>query len=220
MIRAMGAVSASDVTIQTVGKAKHDPVILGQPVVCFDGEEFAGPGFTGTGDPFRNQNNAVRGCELNTLKNPATGAVGLQTVGHPLRGVKLVNVDRLDFDYAGGPGGNGSPRWSIPIDEDGDHVFEFAPDGTEEYAFIDVIGCNDGDQYVGRIRGQDASACGVTYKSVTYGNWSLFAGTFPDGRVGGPFGPTYAPQKADPFIAIDASAAGHYLIFHVAELPK
>jgi hypothetical protein len=216
MIKSLVGRTAAVVTT-TTNQAVHDPNIRGMPVECVDGAVFAG--LPGTSDPFRPQGSAVRGCEVNIL-NVSGGAAAVATLRDPLRGVKLVNVDAINFDYAGGPQGAGSPRWSIPIDEDGDRVFEFDPDGTETFAFIDNLGCNDGDSFVGRVRGQDDPTCEVTYKSTTYPNWSTFAGAFPNARVGGRFGPSFGNQPADPFIILDASNPSHYLIYHVVLKPK
>jgi hypothetical protein len=188
---AMAATSSSDL-------APHDPTPVGMRVQCIDGDEGTGiPTFNGEAYRFKNN----KGCELNTNDgdaDPNNNAAFVVTTQNKIRGKKLTQIQRLDFYYAGGPPVGGSPRFSIPIDE--------APtDGTTEgYAFVDVLGCNDGDAYVGALRGDDDGTCTVSYGANTYPNFSAFEAAYPDARIA---------TDAVTFIALDQP--GHYLIYRV-----
>lgn len=178
--------------------APHDPTVTGMRVECINGEDGTGiPGFHGEAIRFKN----TRGCELNTNDgdaDPNNNAAFVVTTQNWLKGKKLTQVQRLDFYYAGGQPVGGSPRWSLPIDETGDRLF----DGS--YAFIDVLGCNDGDPYVGALRGDDHGTCTVAYGANLYPNFSAFEAAHPDARIA---------QDAVPFIIMDQP--GHYLIYRV-----
>lgn len=178
--------------------ATHDPLVNGMRVECISGEEGTGiPGFHGEAKRFKNN----KGCELNTNDgdaDPNNNAAFVVTTSNRLDGKKLTQVQRLDFYYAGGQPTGGSPRWSLPIDEDGDRLF----DGS--YAFIDVLGCNDGDPYVGALRGDDDGTCSVAYGATVYPNFSAFEAAYPGARIA---------KDRDAFIAMDQP--GHYLIYRV-----
>jgi len=109
------------------------------------------------------------GCEFNTLgPNQPAAAIAI-TAQDRLKGKKLTAIDRLDFFFAGGPPIGGAPRLSIPIDEcDLEHTVSTTtnsgsgcPAGSsqtdsdfDDFAFIDALGCNDGDAFVGALRGE------------------------------------------------------------------
>ncbi|HEY8258911.1 MAG TPA: hypothetical protein VIG08_14730 [Gemmatimonadales bacterium] len=198
----------SSVTIETTGdKAPHDPTIAGQTVQCIDGDEGTGiPGFHGEATKFRTN----KGCELNTVDgdaDPNNNAAYVVTTQNKLSGKKLTQVQQLNFYYAGGPAIGGNPRLSIPIDEDGDGSFEFGFTPTDEqYAFIDALGCNDGDAYVGVVKGDDDPVCNVNYKGVDYPTFSAFEAAFTNGRIA-------RNADAATFIALDQPT--HYLIYRV-----
>ena len=179
-------------------RAPHDPIQNGMRVECITGEDGTGiPGFHGDARRFEND----KGCELNTNDgdaDPNNNAAFVVTTRNRLKGKKLTQVQRLDFYYAGGQAVGGSPRWSLPIDETGDRLF----DGS--YAFIDVQGCNDGDTYVGALRGDDDGTCSVAYGGTVYANFSAFEAAYPGARIA---------KDVTPFIAMDQ--AGHYLIYRV-----
>jgi hypothetical protein len=62
--------------------------------------------------------------------------------------------------------GGGAPRFSIPIDENGDKV-------TDAYAFMDVNGC--GSSTVST----ESATCTVNYKSEVHANWAAFVAAHP-----------------------------------------
>lgn len=84
-------------------------------------------------------------------------------------------LDRVDssFDWSGALSG-GSPRFSIPIDEDGDGA-------TEAYAFLDPINCGT-VAGAGHVSTEDPN-CLVFYDGAYRGNWDTFAATNPTYRV-------------------------------------
>jgi hypothetical protein len=193
----------TDVVTEATGVALHDPTVAGMAVKCISGAEGTGvPSFHGEARRFRFK----PGCELNTFDgdaDPNNNAAFVITTQNALSGKLLTQIQRLDFAYAGGPPSGGVPRLSIPIDENGDRHFDYP---TEQYAFIDASGCNNGDDNVGFVRGDDDPTCLVTYKGTTYQNFSAFEAAYPGGRI--------APSaQALTFIAVDQPA--HYLIYRV-----
>ena len=89
--------------------------------------------------------------------------------------------------------GGGSPRWSIPIDKNGDNK-------TDGYAFIDAAGCGS----TGAVS-TASSSCHVNFDSIDYANWATFAST----------NPTYKIGNALPFVITDTTEPGTTLIFAI-----
>ena len=100
-----------------------------------------------------------------------------------LPGKPIADVTKLSFSYTldGGAVAGGSPRLSIPIDENGDGL-------TDAYAFIDAANCNQ----LGQTSGTVDLSCPVFYNSpydqnpdgTLYANWADFAAANPTYRIG------------------------------------
>lgn len=90
--------------------------------------------------------------------------------------------------------GGGSPRWSIPIDSNGDNK-------TDGYAFLDAAGCGSN----GTVS-TTSSSCHVNFASVDYANWATFAAVNPSYRI----------SNALPFVITDTTEPGTTLIFAIA----
>ncbi len=121
-------------------------------------------------------------CEYNsfsasyTLDTRDGGYAGVYASnGKSLAGSSLSSVD-FSFDYScfAQVGvqcvTGGSPRLSIPIDENGDG-------SVEGYAFVDAANCAQID-LTGTVSTNDP-ACQVFYGSGAYANWDAFAATNP-----------------------------------------
>lgn len=178
----------------------------GQRLRCFDGVS-EGTIYGGKCKLFRLRD----GGEINAIDDDPDGAyAGVYPSENKIKGKLLTSVHELDFSYAGGPHQGGVPRLSIPIDcvqEVGETVTPYpcATDGTtEHYAFIDAPGCNDGDEFVGTVEGDDNPKCNVNYNSVDYPNWAAFMAAHPGGRIA---------RDAVTFIIADQPA--HYIIWKV-----
>lgn len=85
--------------------------------------------------------------------------------------------------------GGGSPRWSIPIDTDGDSK-------TNAYAFVDAVGCGSTG-----VVSTESSSCAVFF-DTGYANWAAFATAHP----------TYEIAHALPFVITDTTEPGSTLI--------
>ncbi len=105
-----------------------------------------------------------------------------------LGGKLLGDVNRLSFDYDGSGAAGGSPRISLPIDENGNG-------DTEAYAYIDTMGCNSGDANAGTLDAINDPTCTIWYNNVSYANWSAFATANPTYRIA---------SDAVTFIIVDA----------------
>ena len=140
----------------------------GNRLYCFSGTEDGGSNGTCT--------LAADGAVLNTNDgdtDPNNNYAGVYVGNSKLEGLLIGEVEKLSFSYSGGPVVGGSPRLSIPIDQNGDGT-------TEAYAFVDAVGCNDGQGTVDAIG--DAS-CLVSYGGVTYANWDAFVAANPAYRI-------------------------------------
>jgi hypothetical protein len=105
--------------------------------------------------------------------------------GKPLQAVSF------SFDHSGDVAG-GAPRFSIPIDTDGNG-------SVDGYAFIDALNCGN----TGTVSTEDAN-CMVFFGPDSYANWDAFATANPDYRI--------APGSI-PFIIADQG--GSYTITNI-----
>ncbi|HKY99339.1 MAG TPA: hypothetical protein VJL35_15910 [Gemmatimonadaceae bacterium] len=154
----------------------------GNKLQCFDGTTDGG--YTGTCTLITN------GATLNTIDNdidPYNNYAGVYIPSN-LGGRLLGDVNKLSFDYDGSGAAGGSPRISLPIDEDNDG-------DTEGYAYIDTQGCNTGDANVGTLDAINDPTCTVWYNNVSYENWGAFVTANPNYRVA---------KNAVTFIIVDA----------------
>jgi hypothetical protein len=104
--------------------------------------------------------------------DPNDNYAGVYVGNSKLEGRLLGDVEKLSFSYTGSPVVGGSPRFSIPIDEDGDGT-------TESYAFADAVGCSDG---AGTVDVIDDASCLVSY-DATYASWAAFVAAHPTYRI-------------------------------------
>ena len=110
--------------------------------------------------------------------------------GKPLQAVSF------SFDYSGSTAG-GAPRFSIPIDTDGNG-------SVDGYAFIDALNCGGTTPTgVGTVS-TELSNCMVFFGPDSYANWDAFAAANPDYRI--------APGSI-PFIIADQE--GNYSITNI-----
>jgi hypothetical protein len=151
--------------------------------------------FEGTGDGFGSNGSCTLisdGATLNTIdgdENPYNNYAGVYIPSN-LGGKLLSDVNKLSFDYSGTGAAGGSPRISLPIDENGDGT-------TEAYAYIDTQGCNNGDANVGTLDAINDPTCTAWYNNVSYENWAAFVTANPTYRIA---------KDALTFIIVDAPA--------------
>jgi hypothetical protein len=215
------------------GRAPHDPTIPRMRVDCFSGDEIDPVSYP-EGLAYRFRLNHEHGCELNTFgtdANPNNNAAIVAPTQNLTRGRKVEATQHMSFYYAGGPPIGGSPRFSLFIDECKSTTQPTAqhagcPAGTatdgvwDETLFIDVLGCNDGDGYVGAVvvkapNGKSDPTCTITeaYGGGVYPNWAAYVAAHPGARFADNFGPANGNAKADNFIISDQPQ--HYLIYRV-----
>lgn len=130
-----------------------------QQLLCFSGSTDEGD-YNGTCTVTHN------GATLNTVdgdEDPNNGYAGVYYAQAGLGGRLLNEADALAFSYDGSGATGGSPRLSIPIDENNDG-------STEMYAYVDTLGCNDGDANKGTLDVVNDQTCTVNYNGVTYEN--------------------------------------------------
>jgi hypothetical protein len=142
----------------------------GNKLLCFDGTTDGG--FNGVCTLTED------GATLNTIDgdaNPNNNYAGVYIQNTNLDKRVLSHVHNLSFTYDGSVATGGSPRFSIPIDEDGDGT-------TEAYAFVDTLGCNDGSPNSGELDVIRDATCLVAYGTV-YANWDAFASANPTYRI-------------------------------------
>lgn len=186
-------------TTMTTAPARHNPRSQSAyQIECFEGAtDSPGGGFLGVCQRF---SPTLDGAEINTfVQGPNGSYAGVFQPQNFIKGRLLTGVVNLNFSYAGGPHVGGAPRLSIPIDENNNGTWE-------HFAFMDAPGCNDGDEFVGRVEGRADNTCLVNYNGVDYANWTAFKNA-----------PTHAGWRiatnAITFIIIDQPA--HYVIWRI-----
>jgi len=121
-------------------------------------------------------------CTTNTSGAKGSATLNVTGVGdasvyytgfnNSIYGAFLSNITQLSFMYTG-TATAGSPRFSIPIDENDDGL-------TEAFAFVGARDCNNGAGFVDVTK--DAT-CNVNYNSVDYPNWAAFVTAYPTAKV-------------------------------------
>lgn len=143
----------------------------GNKLQCFSGS--ADNSVIYSGDCAFNGNTAVI---TTTDPGPEGSYAGVYIQNSNLGGKLLSDVNKLAFTYDGTGAAGGSPRLSIPIDENND--------GTADgYAFVDTMRCNDGDVNKGTLDAINDTTCAVSYKSGDYENWAAFVAANPTLRI-------------------------------------
>jgi len=187
-------------TTTTTAPPRHNPRSQSvYQVTCFEGAtDSPGGGFLGVCQRFTP---TLDGAEINTtVQGPNGSYAGVTQNTNYIKGRLLTGVVNLNFSYAGGPHQGGVPRLSIPIDDVGG-----VTDGKWDYfAFMDAPGCNDGDEFVGRVEGKTDATCDVNANGVDYPNWNAFVAAHPGARVA---------TNAVTFIIIDQPA--HYIVWRI-----
>jgi hypothetical protein len=140
--------------------------------------------------------NVTATADSATIVNDAGEYGGVYLNSKSQSGKSLAQVV-FEFRNANGDVGGGSPRFSIPIDTDGNG------NSDNGYAFLDVAGCGgvSGDN---TLVSTQSATCAVNFQSVDYANWSTFAAANPTYRI--------APGFI-PFIIVDT--AGNYAVDHI-----
>jgi hypothetical protein len=134
----------------------------------------------GTGDV------TVTGTRSASIVNGVGEYGGVYVVGKSTYKRTLADVD-FSFMSAGAVGG-GAPRFSLPIDTNGDKT-------TDGYAFIDVNSCGGST-----LVSTSSATCMVYFNTepAPYANWDAFAAAHP----------TWTTSQDIPFVIADA--AGSY----------
>ncbi len=160
-------IGAIALVVLALGSAAFAAPGSGNRLYCFQGSD---EGYNGTCTLTKD------GAVIDTTdgdSDPNNNYAGVYVGNSKLEGLLIGEVEKLSFSYTGSPVVGGSPRFSIPIDTNGDGT-------TEAYAFVDAVGCNDGQGTVDVIG--DAS-CLVSYGGVTYANWAAFVTANPTYRI-------------------------------------
>jgi hypothetical protein len=112
---------------------------------------------------------------LDTMDGVVDGShAGIYTNDSTMYGRNLGDVSRLSFRHTGSPPTANSPRFSLPIDKDGNGAFD-------QWAFIHALGCNDGAGLVDAINNQ---ICPIQLEgAATYDNWAALVAAFPNARI-------------------------------------
>ncbi|HSG74777.1 MAG TPA: hypothetical protein VLA30_01410 [Burkholderiales bacterium] len=141
-------------------------------LLCFGGTtESSGYGGRCTPNPM----DAKDSVTLDTTDGHVDGShAGIYTNDSTMYGRKLGDVSRLSFRYTGSSPTANSPRFSLPIDKDGDGAFD-------QWAFIHALDCNDGAGSVDAIINQK---CPIKLEgAATYDNWAALVAAFPNARI-------------------------------------
>ena len=153
------------------------------PLLCFDGTTDGG--FNG------HCTLVAGGAILDTIDgdtNPNNAYAGVYYAESSLSGKPLAGLS-ASFTYAASAGttaSGGSPRLSIPIDTNNDGT-------TDNYAFVDTLGCNNGSADNGTLSLSDTT-CTVAYGGGgSWVSWAAFAAA----------NPTWKISSSVPFVIVD-----------------
>jgi hypothetical protein len=140
-------------------------------LMCFDGTTDYGAPWGGT---CVQNSKGAKGSATLTVATQGYDYAGVYTNDSTMYGQKLADVAMLSFTYAGSDPGAGAPRFSVPIDTDGDGAIN-------EWAYISAFYCNNGEGLVDAIRDQ---TCGIYLQSGTYyANWAEMVAALPDAKI-------------------------------------
>jgi hypothetical protein len=92
-------------------------------------------------------------------------------------GQLISSVSKLSFQYSGSGAAPGAPRFSIPINTNGDG------NTTAYFAFADVFSCNNGSTSSGTLDVTGDSTCLIYADTETFPNWAAFVTAHPDYRI-------------------------------------
>jgi hypothetical protein len=161
--RSMACALAGTIALLSAGLAAG-PATAARPdsgtkLTCFEGR-------TGT-------------CTLDASRTTATLANGPYsgvTFSSPVGGKTLSRISALEFTYDGDAPGAGAPRFSLPVDTDGDGV-------TDAHVFIAAYYCNDDAGHVDAI---NDPTCTMQLGGETFENWDALLTAHPDYIAGDP----------------------------------
>lgn len=143
-------------------------------IVCFSGSmDYPG---TYHGDCTLNSKGAKGSATLNTVDedtDPYNNYAGVYTEYSNMYGKLIGDVGKLSFSYTS-EATAGSPRFSIPIDTDGNGA-------TDIWAFISAYYCNDGYGHVDALHDQ---SCTIYAGSEVFNNWDEMVAAHPDWMIG------------------------------------
>ncbi len=143
-------------------------------IQCFSGStDYPG---TYNGDCVLNSKGAKGSATLNTVDNdadPYNNYAGVYTNSSNMYGQLIGAVSKLSFSYTG-EATAGSPRFSIPVDTDGNGT-------TDQWAFISAYYCNDGAGLVDAI---NDSTCTIYVGTESFNNWNEMVTAHPTWKIG------------------------------------
>jgi len=152
---------------------------------CFSGTTDEGSIYGGT---CRMQGRGAMGPAILDVSSddPDGDYAGVYYEQSSIYGGELGDIRQLGYHYVATDEdlGPGNLSLNIPIDEDGDGVFDLDPMTGEAYAFIDAFYCPGTDGVVDILHDEE---CGIWYRNVEYPNWDAFVEfmetTHPDALV-------------------------------------
>lgn len=165
------------VSVLALGVVLPASAMSGSGLMCFQG---TGDGYGSNGTCVLNGDGSALINTIDNDEDPNNAYGGVYYETSSLSGLKVGDVDQLEFSYYGQGAVGGSPRFTIPIDVDGDGVFNHVNwGGNDLYAYVDTMGCNDGDINQGTLDVVGDATCTVQYNGMGYSNWAAFATANP-----------------------------------------
>lgn len=141
-------------------------------LLCFDGPS-EGYGYGGTCTVTSGPKSKQVAQLTTNGGNPAGEYAGVYFAKGPLDGKTLGQVANLSFSYSGSPAGAGAPRFSVPIDFDGNGTWDL-------FAFVSAYYCSDG---AGRVDVVNDATCTIYVGAESFSNWAAFAAAHPTWRI-------------------------------------
>ena len=119
--------------------------------------------------------NGAKGSATLTVTGPGDASVYYLHYNGSVYGNLLSSIPQLSFTYTGTPT-PGSPRFSIPVDTNGDGLTDF-------WAYASAYYCNDGAGLVDVINDPTCTIYVSNDATVSYPNWAAFVAAYPTATV-------------------------------------
>jgi hypothetical protein len=143
-------------------------------IQCFDGTTDGGYHGTCT----LNSKGAKGSATLNNNDgdaDPYNNYSGLYLMNSTVYNSLLSDITQLSFQYSGDAATAGSPRFSIPVDTNGDAT-------SDGYLFVSAYYCNDGAGLVDVINDPTCQIY-TNFSGDSWANWSALVAAHPDWAI-------------------------------------
>ena len=161
-------------------------------LLCFSGTDDGGP-YGGTCTLTGNGPNGSALLVTND-SDPDGSYAGVYTNDRSIYGKSLSSIGKLSFRFSGDPASAGSPRFSVPIDTNGDGT-------TDVWAYISAFYCSDGS---GNVSARNAGCQIFTSDGGQYAGLNALIAAYPGATIAN-----------DNYVFVISDEPGSWTVSHV-----